>query len=84
MSGPDETEMMSIWEYNELSQARERLNETVAVMGESHTFELKVSKAGMPDCPLCGKPVQEGDRPMVFRAHGLAALAHDACRPEGE
>jgi hypothetical protein len=35
----------------------------------------------MPLCPLCKRYISDGVRLMVFRAHGLVALAHDACNP---
>lgn len=50
-------------------------------------YEALVSLDKMPPCPLCGKPInvpatKDEDRLMVFQAHGMAALAHDGCRPK--
>lgn len=56
-------------------------------MSEPNEYEALVRADQMPPCPLCGKPIcvppaTEADRPMVFHAHGMAALAHDGCRPQ--
>lgn len=48
---------------------------------EPNDFEAIVSKEQMPNCPLCGFPLALPFKPMVFVAHGRAALAHDQCRP---
>lgn len=49
-------------------------------------FDSLVMADEMPPCPLCGRPIEvppatDADRPMVFIAHGRAALGHDGCRP---
>lgn len=53
---------------------------------QPNEFEAIVTPEKMPACPICGKPIREvPDREgqlMVFRAHGLVALAHDGCRPQ--
>jgi hypothetical protein len=45
-------------------------------------YEALVPADKMPPCPICGKPLRTPFVPMVFHAHGMAALAHDACKPE--
>lgn len=48
-------------------------------------FDALVPAEKMPPCPLCGRPIRAPeDRLMVFRAHGMAALAHDECGPQRE
>lgn len=52
---------------------------------ERNEFEALVTLEQMPNCPLCQKPMYVGPKqktPMVFVAHGRAALAHDSCRPK--
>lgn len=59
-------------------------------MSEPNEYEALVRADQMPPCPLCGKPIMDAItdtdqahwRLMVFRAHGMAALAHDRCRPK--
>lgn len=54
---------------------------------EPNEFEAIVPREKMPPCPICGLPInvppttREGQL-MVFHAHGMAALAHDGCRPQ--
>jgi hypothetical protein len=54
---------------------------------EPNEFEAIVPAEKMPPCPICGKPIfvpSSYSKPalMVFHAHGMAALAHDGCRPK--
>jgi hypothetical protein len=49
-------------------------------MGEPSEFEVLVAADKMPPCPICGKPLRTPFAPVVFFAHGMAALAHDECR----
>lgn len=56
-------------------------------MSERNEFEALVPAEKMPPCPLCGKPIRvppatREDHLMAFHAHGMAALAHDGCRPK--
>jgi hypothetical protein len=56
-------------------------------MSEPNEFEAVVPADKMPPCPLCGRPIiapppTRADTLMVFWAHGMAALAHDGCRPK--
>lgn len=59
---------------------------TASEASEANDFDALVSADKMPPCPLCGKPLHVPmiypAMPMVFFAHGLAALAHDSCHPE--
>lgn len=47
---------------------------------ETNEFELRVSALQIPPCSLCGRPIRVDQRVMIFRAHGLVALAHEDCR----
>lgn len=47
-------------------------------------FEKRLQDADMPRCPFChGLIMANGERaPMVFFAHGMMGLAHEACCKE--
>lgn len=41
-------------------------------------YDAVVPADKMPPCPICGRSITENDRIMVFIAHGLVALGHEA------